>query len=309
MDYQTIMDNWETDIEGNAQNISVLHEAGYPTWTVRYQGEYGVAIPYRGEEDINESFANARLKSSVIKLPSGENVTSIILTSSNESTRRPFASFCEEFVNPGQNGSQRIIKETDPLSWWFEWKTLLGNRDIDEMIYDTLGELCVLYYAVRQDSESIWNGPNGATYDIETSQCFYEVKSTLKRDRNEVTISNQFQLFPEHKPLKLVLCRFEPVQMSGITIDSILEKFNEIGYNTDDINDKLERKGMEKGKSSRRRGFLLHEMLLYEITEDFPRITPESFVEGKLPTGIIKINYTADLSGLHAVSLLQGAGL
>ena len=309
MDYQAILDNWETDIEGSAQSIRTLHDKGYPAWTVRFQGEYGVAIPYRGSEAINESFANAYLRSSMIRLDSGESISSVVLTSNNETIKRPFASFCEEFVSPGQNGNQRIMKETDPLSWWFEWKTLLGNRDIDELIYDTLGELCVLYYSVLQDSDVVWNGPNGATYDIETNQCFYEVKSTLNRDRNQVTISNQFQLFPPQKPLKLVLCRFEPVQVSGISIDAMIGKFTNIGYNVDDINDKLGKKGMEKGRSSRRREFILHEMLLYEVTEDFPRITPESFVGGKMPQGIVKINYTADLSGLPSVSLLQGANI
>lgn len=309
MDYQVIIDNWETDIEGNAQSIHELHEAGYPSWTVRFQGEFGVAIPYRGMEEINESFANAHLKSSVIKLASGVSVPAVVLATNNEMIKRPFASFCMEFVSPGKNGSQRLLKETDPLNWWYEWKTLLGNRDIDEMIYDTLGELCVLYYSVIQDSDSVWNGPNGATYDIETNDCFYEVKSTLKRDKNEVTISNQFQLFPPQKPLKLVLCRFEPVQLSGISIDSMIEKFADIGYNIEDINAKLEKKGLEKGRSSRKRQFILHELLRYEITEDFPRITPESFVDGKLPKGIVKITYTADLSGLPAVSLLHEVGL
>ncbi len=306
MDYQAIMDNWETDIEGSAQSIRELHEAGYPSWTVRFHGEYGVAIPYRGTEEINESFANASLKSSIIMLSSGESIPSIVLTTNNESIRRPFASFCVEFINPGQNGSQRLLKETDPLNWWYEWKTLLGNRDIDEMIYDTLGELCALYYSALQDGDSLWNGPSGATYDIETNQCFYEVKSTLNREKNEVTISNQFQLFPPQKPLKLILCRFEPVQMSGVSIETMLEKFTSIGYNVDDINSKLSKKGMEKGRSSRKREFILHEMLLYDITDDFPRITPESFVGGVLPHGIVKITYTVDLSGLPAVSLLQG---
>ena len=306
MDYQVILDNWEMDIEGSAQSIYELQEAGFPSWTVRDHGEYGVAIPYKGTEEINESFENANLKSRVIILSTGESIPSIVLTTNNESIRRPFASFCVDFINPGKNGRQRLLKETDPLKWWYEWKTLLGNRNVDETIYDTLGELCALYYSIIQDGDPLWNGPSGATYDIETNQCFYEVKSTLNRGKNEVKISNQFQLFPQKKPLKLILCRFEPVQTSGISIEKMLEKFISIGYNVYDINTKLSKKGIEKGRSSRKKEFILHEMLLYDITDDFPRISPESFVGGILPQGIVKIEYTVDLSGLPAVSLLQG---
>lgn len=305
MDYQDILHNWDLDIHENLQKIPVLFNMGYPSWTVNFQDEYGVAIPYKGKADINERFENARLKSGIIRPNAGEELSAVMLTTNNQTMKKPFASFCCDFLDPGSDGCQRIVKETDPLSWWYEWKTLLGNRNIDEMIYDTLGELCVLYYAAIHDPESFWNGPDGATYDIETSRCFFEVKSTLSHDKKQVTISNQFQLFPPDKPLKLVLCRFEPVQMSGISIDKMLEKFERIGYNIEAINSKLEMKGMEKGRSSRKKGFILHEMLQYEITDDFPRITPESFIGGVTPHGIVKINYTADLADLNAVSLLQ----
>ena len=58
--------------------------------------------------------------------------------------------------------------------------------------------------------------------------------------------------------------------------------------------------------SARKKNFILHEMLLYIIDDSFPTITPASFVGGVMPTGITKINYTVDLSGLTPISLLQG---
>jgi predicted oxidoreductase len=73
------------------------------------------------------------------------------------------------------------------------------------------------------------------------------------------------------------------------------------------LNQKLEEMGFEEGMSSRNKTFILHEMLKYDIGPEFPRITPASFVGGVLPTGVSKITYTVDLSGMPSESMVQGA--
>ena len=303
---KTILNNWKTDILGYAQCISLPELINYPAWTVRLDDSYGVATPYNGEDEINESFANARIRSTEIKILSGDVNRVILLTTDSDVIKIPFASLCEALVDPGENGKQRKLIEASPVLWWKEWKELLGNRNIDERIYDVLGELCVLKYVVERGEESEWNGPDGATYDIETASRFIEVKSSINREKREVTISSQFQLFPNGKPLVLVLCRFEPTVMFGVSIDSIISEFDTIGYNTGLLNQKLEKKGFETGMSARKKRFILHEMLLYIIDENFPTITPASFHGGVMPQGVTKINYTVDLSGLSPISLLQG---
>ncbi len=301
---KAILNNWETDILGYAQEISLLDYTAYPAWTVKLDDSYGVAIPYNGREEINESFANARIRSTEIKVLAGDIKRVILLTTDSVDIKMPFAFLCEALVDPGENGIYRILIEASPVMWWKEWKELLGNKNIDERIYDVLGELCVLKYVVERGEESEWNGPDGATYDIETSERFIEVKSSINREKREVTISSQFQLFSNGKPLVLVLCRFEPTVMSGVSIDSIISEFGTIGYNTVLLNQKLENKGFEVGMSARKKKFILHEMLLYIIDENFPNLTPASFVGGVMPSGITKINYTVDLSGLTPISLL-----
>lgn len=301
---KTILNNWDTDILGYAQSIPELENTQYPAWTVKLDDSYGVAIPYKGTEEINESFASAKIRSTSIKLRSGDIERVILLTTDSEDIRTPFSVLCEALIDPGENGIQRTIVVASPVMWWKEWKELLGNKNIDARIYDVLGELCVLKQIVQNGEEAEWNGPDGATYDIESPARFVEVKSSINREKREVTISSQFQLFPNGKPLVLVLCRFEPMVMTGISIDGVLSEFEDIGYNVDLLNQKLEKKGLEKGMSARKKTFILHEMLLYTIDENFPVITPESFVGGVMPKGITKITYTADLSGLVPISLL-----
>ena len=305
---ENIKTNWKTDIVGYAQAIASLKETAYPAWTVKLVDGYGVAIPYDGEAEINESFANARIyRADNIMVTAGVMQRAIVLVTSSTGIEEPFASLCAEFIDPGENGAARTEIVNSPVDWWKKWKELLGNKNIDARIYDVLGELCVLYHLIKSGNNANWNGPDGASYDIETDTKFVEVKSTLSRSKKEVTISNQFQLDPPGKPLNLVLCVFEPSINSGFSINGIIAKFAKVGYNVALLNQKLEEMGFEEGMSSRNKTFILHEMLKYKIGPEFPRITPASFVGGVLPTGVTKITYTVDLSGIPSESMVQGA--
>lgn len=304
---EEIRANWKTDILGYAQCLFSLKNTMYPAYTVKLTDGYGVGIPYSGE-DVNETFANVRVFSTdSIILSREESQRALVLVTNAPEVEEPFASLCSEFIAPGENGKARISILQDPVAWWKRWKELLGNKSIDARIYDVLGELCVLYVLLKSGEEAFWNGPNGASYDIETERRFVEVKSTLSRSKREVTINNQFQLDPPCKKLNLVLCAFEPSVRSGISINGIIEKLNGLGYNITLINQQLVNMGFEEGMSSRNKVFILHEMLEYDIGPDFPRITPESFVGGTLPRGVTKITYTVDLAGMNYEALVQGA--
>lgn len=304
---EEIISNWETDIPGYIQIIQSLKNTDYQAWTMRTSDKYGVIILYDGNEDIYESFASAKIISENIVFEGGNNKKSLALSTENKEIKEPFSILCAAFIDPGNHGENRKKIKENPVAWWKEWKELLGNKNIDERIYDVLGELCVLKYALGTGEDVTWNGPDGKSYDIEMQSRFLEVKSSTKRYSRQVSISSQFQLYPQEKPLYLILCIFEPVVMSGKSIDSIVMELSQMGYNTELINSKLELLGFEQGMSARKKRFLLHEMLMYTVDDKFPRITRESFPSGDYPDGIVKITYTADLSGLTPTSLLKGA--
>ncbi|MNN97615.1 hypothetical protein D3C81_2168150 [compost metagenome] len=60
----------------------------------------------------------------------------------------------------------------------------------------------------------------------------------------------------------------------------------------------LQRIGMEAGCSVRKEKFILLEARSYAVDNSFPRITPESFIGGVLPVGVVQFEYRIDLSGL-----------
>ena len=301
---EAIRNNWATDISGYAQIIPVTKDTDYPAWTVKILNSYGVAIPYDGEDDINESFANARIYSDNIVFDDHTVKKSLILSTSTEGIETTFSALCCELIEPGDNGEKRAKILSAPLEWWKSWKEMLGNRNIDPRIYDVLGELCVFKALLASGEDANWNGPDGASYDIETEWGFIEVKSTIVRDKREVTISNPTQLDPSGKPLNLVLCQFEPTVLTGVSIDSVLDEFANMGYSTTLLNTKLSKMGFDPGMSSRKKTFILHGMLKYTVDSDFPRITPASFVGGVMPAGITKFTYTVDLSGMTPESMM-----
>ena len=299
-----IRSNWEIDIIGHAQPIPSLANSDYPAWTVKFVDGYGVAIPYDGQQDINENFANARIYSSVIRFNAETEQKALLLTTESYDIAVPFSALCAELVDPGEGGIFRSEITSSPVRWWREWKNLLGNKSIDDRVYDVLGELCVLNYLIANGEEASWNGPSGASYDIETDKRFVEVKSSVVRDCKEITISNQFQLAPPNKHLDLVFCQFEPSVASGLSINLLVSQLKESGINIGAINQKLKELGFEEGRSARNKTFILHSMLKYTVDAAFPRITPASFAGGVMPAGITKITYTVDLSGMTPESLV-----
>ena len=301
-----IIENWKTDIKGFAQDVVSLCNMGFPCWTVKYLDSYGVAIPYTGFEGINEHFSNARIRSDILIASNGTEQNAIILTADYSVSQESFSTLCEALLSPGENGENRALITKSPEAWWKDWKELIGNRDIDERVYDTLGELCVFKLLSSNGQQVNWDGPNSATYDLEMDEEYVEVKSTTSRSKKEVTISSQFQLDPPGKKLSLILCQFESSSFNGYSIDSVVEDLINMGVNPEYLNTRLSQKGLEPGMIARRRKFVLHDMLKYEVNDTFPRITPASFIGGVMPLGITKITYTVSLEGLNSVSLIKG---
>lgn len=296
---QQIITNWETSPNGYAAKIVSMFDVGYPAWTIKMRDLYGVAIPLPENVEISESFSGAKLYNDTIILDGTEQRNVLLLTTELNTIQYPFASLCAELIMPGENGIFRNEIEKNPLSWWIKWKELLGNKNIEERVYDALGELYVLYYLVNKGEQPIWNGPNSSTYDIDCGDVFYEVKSTTARDKRQITLNNHFQLDPpEGKLLKVVLCQFEPAQ-TGDCIDSLVDKLVHHGYSKQDLNQKLELLNLEKRRSARKRCYDLHTMIVYSVDKSFPAIRESSFVGGMLPRGVQSISYTITLDGIE----------
>lgn len=300
---EEIINKWEETAADYYSPLDSLFSIGYPAWTTRVAGGYGVAVPISSDIQVSERFSKAKLYTDAFKLDDGSFQTALFLQTEAPEVEEPFAALCEEFVFPGEDGSFRKELEADPVSWWIKWKELLGNKNVDERVYDVLGELITLIYLVDQGKQPVWQGPDAATYDIGTDDELVEVKSTLKRKKKEITLSNRFQLQPPTgKQLHLFFCQFEK-SIKGFSIDWAVSVLGEKGFNTNAINDKLAQLGLEKGKSARKREYMLHEMTEYIVDEKFPAITEASFVNGHKPLGVTGYTYTVSLDDVEGTTI------
>lgn len=299
--FEEIKSNWKLDIYNKMQQIESLKDS-YPAWTIKTFEGYGVAILYDGD-DVREDFSNAAIYCEQIGI-NGENHKVLVLSSKSSSMDSSFTNLCFDFVNPGDNGEYRKALLASPVRWWASWKELLGNKSIDERVYDVIGELAVLRYYAQKGLNPKWNGPNQSSYDIELDDSFVEVKSSMNRTKKEITISSIYQLSNLNKKLYLTFCTFELTAGQGESINSLVRDLRLLGYNVATINEALEKKGFGIGKSDRNKTFILHSMYQYVVDENFPKVIEQSFVDGVLPKGIIDISYAVDLSGLEAVNLM-----
>lgn len=285
-------------------NVVSLSNEGYETWTMKNRSEYGVAIPIESDEEISEYFSGAHLYTDKKILNDEEERNILFLTCDKEDIIEPFSALCAELVTPGENGELRSELERNPLAWWSQWKELLGNKNVDFRAYDVLGELWVLKYLAEHGEQAEWNGPNGATYDIDCNGYFAEVKSTTARNKKQITLSNLFQLVPPNgQKLYIILCQFESAQ-EGISINSLVKDLEQLGYSSSGLNEKLSKLGLEKGKTARKRNYIVHAVAKYCVDDNFPAIRPTSFVGGALPDRVMSITYTVTLDGLTGEILL-----
>lgn len=285
-------------------NVVSLSNEGYETWTMRNQSEYGVAIRIQSDEEISEYFSGAHLYTDKKILNDKDERNILFLTCNKDDIIEPFSALCAEMIAPGENGELRNELEKNPLAWWSQWKELLGNKSVDFRAYDVLGELWVLKYLAEHGEQAEWNGPNGATYDIDCNGYFTEVKSTTARNKKQITLSNLFQLDPPNgQKLYLILCQFESAQ-EGISINSLVKDLEQLGYSSSGLNEKLSKLGLEKGKTARKRNYIVHAVTQYCVDANFPAIRPASFVGGALPDGVMSITYTVTLDGIAGENLL-----
>lgn len=276
-------------------------QAENEAWVFREDGRFGVAVPLVTNLQIQEYFAGAKLVA-VEREVDGHVRTLLRLDSGCEALRNEFAVICAQFIDPGIDGQERFALTADPLAWWDRWRQLLGNANWDRKAYSSLGELLALERLRSKGIDARWIGPLQGSVDIEATGALYEVKSTLSRYGSVVHIAGQFQLNRSKRlPLHLIHQRFEP-SVVGDSIDSVVRRLVECGMTAEDLEGMLTRDGLHAGGSARAETYRLLESTVYAVNDEFPSITPSSFLAGVVPAGILSIEYDVDLSALQGQS-------
>lgn len=282
---------------------------GFPeemsSWTIKMRSSYAVGFEIDENVKVNESFANVSFYTDWFKVGSEEKYL-LLLASDDEQLRNEFAGICALFLEAGPNGEMRKELINNPIQWWKNWKNLIGNKNVENSVHGVLGELVTLYYikktVVLDLTAENWTGPKGNSFDIQTQNKNFEVKSTLIKYNNIVTISGQYQLNP-NSDLSLIFVKFEePGKGSGgtglISIDSMLEMLAELGMDYSTLNKNVSKLGYKENSLDRKKVFRILEIRKYPVDDNFPYINIDKLSNVNKREHIIQISYKIDLNGI-----------
>ena len=300
---EEILDMWTVQLPGKGREIDSVKREGYPAAAMTLgDGDRCVCIPWNGEKEISEEFADVKLSSAPAVV--GLYEQPVLMLESGPIASPAFAAFCAEFIAPGKDGANRKEILRDPTGWWETWKKLIGNRNVDPTVYDVLGELVALQWLAEQGLAPIWIGPAKGPCDIDCGDLLYEVKSTTVRNTRRFTAHGLFQLDPEGRERRLLFCQFQKAS-AGETINGMAKKLVSLGFDRVELESALSELGYGSGKSSRNEGYDLLAMTEYVVDEDFPHISKSSFKAGDLPSCVASISYDVVLDGVKGTSIFD----
>ena len=192
---------------------------------------------------------------------------------------------------------------TDPYTWFEKWKKLVGNYAKDLMVYDVIGELKTFIILADAGKHPIWSSETLSCHDIEANDGTYEVKTTLSHSGSSVHISSLEQMQLEGDvPLYLVLVRVQE-SSNGDTIKSLRDEAVSKGYiYANEIDEYLLKKGYSPLKFEYKKGYQIYRISSFVVDDEFPSLSLNDFIDGKLPTGVESVSYMIDLpSGKESI--------
>ncbi len=280
--------------DGKMREIEGL-DPNYPAYVIRLGQSFGVGFEAGEIDPFVENFVNSKVMTSRFMF-AGKPTTFLLLLSTLHGTRSQFAYVSANFVNPGYEGDQRREIIRNPETWTSSWKDLLGNAKVTKTEYDVLGELIVLHHLLPKDKSIKWTGSLEGTHDLESEKTSYEVKSTLNKYANALTISSQNQL-ESNKQVKLFFMRLER-NPHGESINDYVHKLCEKGYSRKELEENLSSSGFVEGLPARKHSYVILENRIFTVDETFPKLSINDLTNPVLKEKILKISYTIDVTGL-----------
>lgn len=219
----------------------------------------------------------------------------------------------EDFTNAiiafakDENGSRASLI-SDPWGWAEKVIEMSGDQASDLRPHPYIAELHLVNKLRRAglmtDPEAEYRGPAAGTHDFELPALSLECKSHLHGDartkNGELVISSEHQL--ERTGTKPLYVVYFPMEDTGdLTLESCV---NDFGPPRPVIMAKLAKSGFVEGDFAWQRPYhILGAPLVFEINDDFPRITPGQFPGGHFPGGITKLVYHVSLRNLPSCPL------
>lgn len=212
-----------------------------------------------------------------------------------------FSNMILQFVSMKDGNRERLLE--NPWVWAEKIIEMGGDKTARMRPHAYIAEL-YLTAALKDaglltDIATEYRGPEAGRHDFELPSMSLEAKSHLHGAEDEkpgeLVVSSETQLSrTDGKPLYVVYFSIEDT--GGLSLASCVGRFPDDRVT---ILQKLADNGFVEGDFYWQRPYNLpHEPRVYEITDDFPRITPEQFKGDVFPSGITKLVYHVSLRNL-----------
>ena len=178
-----------------------------------------------------------------------------------------------------------------------------GPLPKEEEIIGLTGELIFLFSLVEQKQNlwKGWNGPFKASKDYTLSNIDVELKASLQSGEPSITVNNLNQLEPVvGRSLFLFHSTLVKNPNGDISVPRLIKKIIDKIDDKDDFNNTLFAAGYSTEHEDMWDSFRfsLIEKSSYKVTNDFPRINQNSFINSSIPDSISKIRYDIELNKL-----------
>ena len=171
-------------------------EPKYKTYFISDGNWKGVAIPIGEEfkkEEFLANFENIKICIQNKNIFEDKQICLLSLLTKDLESIDKFILLCMDFILPGNNGENRKALSNNPQEWVSKWKSLLGNKSENDMDYSFLGELIILYYLLSNNEKIELT--NYGSYDIESTEKNYEVKTTIMKYMSVIEVKNISKTF------------------------------------------------------------------------------------------------------------------
>lgn len=190
--------------------------------------------------------------------------------------------------------------------WRLFWSSLTSDLSRENAI-GLFGELWFLTRWLNPLNSSIidhWQATSGARHDFQGKGVSVEIKTAVDSTAGEPVhpITNLDQLAnPERGSLYLFSLQVSEDTLSANTLHALVRRItSELGgdfKSLTDFNNKLAARGYTPSDSQHAaRPLRVLAERLYQVTDDFPRVTRDTFEPLGLPPGVSSISYSLDLA-------------
>ncbi|MFF7860951.1 PD-(D/E)XK motif protein [Pseudomonas monteilii] len=283
--------------------LSVRASAGRLRLALGPSGEPRILLPLARTEVAS----NVKLPSSISLIEShffleGRSVSFADMTCLSETLGSVFSEFVDEVVARVDQGDSCLEAIESTIN---DFRSLLSQADDSEVdpkvVVGLVGELLVLNRLLDRSGSGwkAWRGPSGDRHDFRNSAISLEVKSTDIVGKSDIIINGLEQLeAPSEGVLYLLKMEIEAVPSGALSVGSLASRA--LGKSDDPIGLRkiLCSIGCDDFQNPRWnvRSFRLNSESLYEVRDNFPKLTSAMLLGGVKPAGLFSVNYSVDLS-------------